>query len=642
MTEKIYKKIILIPIGGIGSRFKKMNYKKPKALINIFGKPIIYYLLENLSIDNNTLVYIIYNNEYNHFRFEDKLQKDFSTISFKFHHLLNDTDGAAETINIALKNINLNYDLPVLCLDSDNFYTENIIDKWDKQNAILYFKDTTQNPIYSYIICNEDNTVKDIKEKEKISNNACCGGYGFHSYKQLIEYTQLIIDENFKFKNEYYTSSCIKKMLNDDIHFSSILVEKSKYHCVGTPMQLKLFYNNVPNISCIDSTKKNNKLRFCFDLDNTLVTYPKIKNDYSSVEPIEKNINFLKYLKSFGHTIIIHTARRMKTHNGNIGGLMADIGKITFESLDKFDIPYDEIYFGKPYADFYIDDNAISAFDDMEKEMGFYQDFIKPRDFNNVERNTIEIYTKKSEDLSGEIYYYNNIPREIKDMFPILIDFDDNNTWYSIEKITGLTLSTMYLSELITFTILENVMKAIRRIQSVKIKNTNKNINIYENYKNKLKKRYESYDYSQFEDSYNMYNELYNKLEKYELNNKGKITFIHGDTVFTNILINQHEKIKFIDMRSQQGEQLTICGDWLYDWAKFYQSLIGYDEILLDKQINKEYKNKMITKFEKIFLEWYNEEDLNNLKMITTSLLFTLIPLHDNKKCIEYYKLINE
>ena len=170
-------------------------------------------------------------------------------------------------------------------------------------------------------------------------------------------------------------------MLNDDIHFSSILVEKSKYHCVGTPMQLKLFYNNVPNISCIDSTKKNNKLRFCFDLDNTLVTYPKIKNDYSSVEPIEKNINFLKYLKSFGHTIIIHTARRMKTHNGNIGGLMADIGKITFESLDKFDIPYDEIYFGKPYADFYIDDNAISAFDDMEKEMGFYQDFIKPRDF---------------------------------------------------------------------------------------------------------------------------------------------------------------------------------------------------------------------------------------------------------------------
>ena len=37
----------------------------------------------------------------------------------------------------------------------------------------------------------------------------------------------------------------------------------------------------------------------CFDLDNTLVTYPKISNDYRTVEPIEQTINFLKYLKIF-------------------------------------------------------------------------------------------------------------------------------------------------------------------------------------------------------------------------------------------------------------------------------------------------------------------------------------------------------
>ena len=40
--------IVLIPLGGSGERFKKHNYKKPKALINIFGKPILYYLLDNL------------------------------------------------------------------------------------------------------------------------------------------------------------------------------------------------------------------------------------------------------------------------------------------------------------------------------------------------------------------------------------------------------------------------------------------------------------------------------------------------------------------------------------------------------------------------------------------------------------------
>ena len=49
------------------------------------------------------------------------------------------------------------------------------------------------------------------------------------------------------------------------------------------------------------------------------------------------------------------------------------IGKITFDTLDKYDIPYDEIYFGKPYADYYIDDLAINCYDELEKKLGFYQ-----------------------------------------------------------------------------------------------------------------------------------------------------------------------------------------------------------------------------------------------------------------------------
>ena len=42
------------------------------------------------------------------------------------------------------------------------------------------------------------------------------------------------------------------------------------------------------------------------------------------------------------HIIIIYTARRMKTHKGNVGKITADIGKITFDTLEKFNIPYDD------------------------------------------------------------------------------------------------------------------------------------------------------------------------------------------------------------------------------------------------------------------------------------------------------------
>lgn len=119
---------------------------------------------------------------------------------------------------------------------------------------------------------------------------------------------------------------------------------------------------NKPTIELFQSSMVENptKKRFCFDFDLTLVTSPTIKNDYSTVEPIPEMIDLLRGLKAAGHHIILYTARRMKTHNGNIGLVIADIGSITLETIKKFDIPYDEIYFGKPYADFYIDDKAIN------------------------------------------------------------------------------------------------------------------------------------------------------------------------------------------------------------------------------------------------------------------------------------------
>ena len=94
-------------------------------------------------------------------------------------------------------------------------------------------------------------------------------------------------------------------------------------------------------------------------------------------------------------------------------------------------------------------------------------------------------------------------------------------------------------------------------------------------------------------------------------------------------------------MRGKVGDKLTIYGDWLYDWAKIYQSIIGYDEILLSKYINKIYKNNIIDIFKNYFINMFSEDDFENLKIITKSLLFSLIPLHNNNnKCKEYYNLL--
>ena len=47
---------IIIPLGGIGKRFHDNNYTKPKPLIKVLGKEIIFWLLENLNFNKNDKV----------------------------------------------------------------------------------------------------------------------------------------------------------------------------------------------------------------------------------------------------------------------------------------------------------------------------------------------------------------------------------------------------------------------------------------------------------------------------------------------------------------------------------------------------------------------------------------------------------
>jgi capsule biosynthesis phosphatase len=540
-----------------------------------------------------------------------------------------------------LENLNID-DQPVLSLDGDNFFSNDIVKLWNGQDMVFTQTDNSNLECFSFIKVDDNDYISDIVEKKRISNLASVGCYGFSSYKKLLYNCQEVIKKNLKYKNEFYISNVIKLMITEKINIKNITIDKKYWHCIGTPLQLKYFYNNYPKISCNDNKQKIKNIRVCFDLDNTLVTFPKIKNDYTSVEPIQKNIDFLKYIKSFGNTIIIYTARRMKTFSGNTGKVLQNVGKITFNTLEKFDIPYDEIYFGKPQADFYIDDLAVNCFSNLDKKMGFYLDKIKPRDFNSLEINNFEVVTKKSDNLDGEIFYYKNIPNKIKDLFPIFISSNKINTEYTIQKIEGITVSVLYVSQLLTKDNLYHIMNSINRIHGLKIPDEyNIDIDIYANYVKKLENRYTNYDYSSFPNSDIIYNKLLEKLTEYQNNNLGNKSIIHGDPVMTNILINNYEKIKFIDMRGKIDNRLSLVGDSLYDWAKLYQSIIGYDHILLDKEIDLEYQNKIKNVFNDYIINLYSKEKLDDIKLITNSLLFSLIPLHDNEKCNKYYNLID-
>ncbi len=129
-------------------------------------------------------------------------------------------------------------------------------------------------------------------------------------------------------------------------------------------------------------------MRLCIDLDGVVCHLKKPVETYADIQPIPGAAEKLGALRKAGHYIILLTARHMKTCSGNVGMVIARQGKITLDWLEKHGIEYDEIHFGKPHADVYIDDNAL-RFESWDKIAG---------DGSNIPRSS-EV---KRDDCAGE------------------------------------------------------------------------------------------------------------------------------------------------------------------------------------------------------------------------------------------------
>ena len=604
---------ILIPLGGVGKRFSDANYTTPKPLIKVLGKPLLFWVIDNLNLTEEDELYITYNESLDKHNLGNIIKSKYPNIKTKS---VPNTRGAAETIRLAIEHF-FQGDDKLVVLDGDTFYEEDVLNKARVvDSSVMYFNSTDPKPIYSYIKLNSNNRITEIKEKEKISDNANSGCYVFESVNKLYQYL-LKIDYT---QGEVYTSDVIKTMINDGCEFTGVYV--SDFYVLGTPQHIVEFsksYNVEPQ-------------RFVFDLDNTLVTYPRVSGDYTSVEPIHDTINYLRKLKEAGHHIIVYTARRMRTHNGNVGSVIADIGQITMDTLLKFNIPYDELVFGKPYAHHYIDDLCVNPKMELSKQLGFYLDDIKPRSFNKivVSENSVMKYSQDSK-LSGESKYYNDIHKtHLTYLFPKLISYGDG--YLEMEKIEGTTFSELFINNMLTEHHIDLLLESIDQLHSNKVAHSENNS--YIDYQQKIDDRYTQYDYSKFDNADVVYSKIRNGLDLY-LKNGFDLSSYHGDCVFTNVIFTPTEEVRFIDVKySEYG----IYGDSNYDYAKIYQSLCGYDEILSDKYVVESYRQRI----KKYFESKFNEEELNNIKLITVSLLFSLIPLHDNNKCSQYFELSKE
>lgn len=100
--------------------------------------------------------------------------------------------------------------------------------------------------------------------------------------------------------------------------------------------------------------------RLIVDLDDTITITS--EGDYINSTPIVAMINKLKEYKNEGFEIVINSSRNMRTYNNNLGKINIYTLPNIIEWLRKYDVPFDEVYVGKPWCGFdgfYIDDKSI-------------------------------------------------------------------------------------------------------------------------------------------------------------------------------------------------------------------------------------------------------------------------------------------
>ena len=100
-------------------------------------------------------------------------------------------------------------------------------------------------------------------------------------------------------------------------------------------------------------------MRIAIDLDGVICPVKRPDQCYADLEPLPGAVERLRELRAGGSYVIITTARNMATCESNQGKVMKNVGKLTLDWLDQHGVEYDEIYFGKPNAEVYIDDRAI-------------------------------------------------------------------------------------------------------------------------------------------------------------------------------------------------------------------------------------------------------------------------------------------
>ena len=345
----------VICAAGEGRRMGSIATHLPKPLFRMGGRTLLERSLESLDLFKGDRLLLITQKAH---QVKAALSRDLSSkfpyVETIWIELEGQTSGQLATALTARSHLRLH--LPIVIFNTDTFFRSSTLMAKLVDANVDGIIPCSREPGDAWSFCEskENGLVTRVTEKERISDLASVGYYHFKTAELFLRYADQEINKPSGPHKEAYVAPLYNRLIADGCRV--LVDEVACFYPMGTPEQFQEYWK----VGVIELRRENRAGVIVVDLDATL-TIDDTSVSYAERRPNIAVIDRLKQYELLGYEIIVHTARRMKTHQADESRVIADVGEQTIAWLKRHEVPFSGVKFGKPHADrgFYLDDRAV-------------------------------------------------------------------------------------------------------------------------------------------------------------------------------------------------------------------------------------------------------------------------------------------
>lgn len=239
----------IMPVAGLGSRFATIGITKPKPLIEVGEKRMVEWAAASIPfIDSEDFVFIVREAHVDKFNIDDKLRRLFSEeIGVVVIDYL--TEGPACTAVLAEEHVSDSE--PVIITDSDHYFKsteyEQLLTGQTREIEGAIPVRLAQDEGLSYSAVDDEMTITEVAEKDRISRYANVGAYYFDEFGQFKRALHYAQEEENTVNDEYYVAPLYNELIARGKRIVACRCDTD--WGLGTPDAVKEFRKQFLNLS---------------------------------------------------------------------------------------------------------------------------------------------------------------------------------------------------------------------------------------------------------------------------------------------------------------------------------------------------------------------------------------------------------